>query len=65
MYVELKKKCEVVTTKKLVVILDFNNIGEATDFIRPFVSATKGPAVIDLTDKSEVTIRHEAFETFD
>lgn len=63
MLVELKKKCTIETSKKLVVVFDFNSIAEATKFAMPFVSTTKGPAVIDLTDKSEVSIVYAPEET--
>lgn len=56
MFVELKQKWNIETSKKMVVVFDFDSLAEVAEFVKPFISATKGPAVIDLSDKGEVAV---------
>ena len=56
MYVELKQKWNIETSKRMVVVFDFDSLAEVAEFTKPFISATKGPAVIDLSDKGEVAL---------
>ena len=58
MYVELKQKWEIATSKKFVVVFDFDSLAEVAEFTKPFISTTKGPAVIDLSDKGEVALSY-------
>jgi hypothetical protein len=56
MYVELKQKWSIETSKRMVVVFDFDSLAEVAEFVKPFISATKGPAVIDLSDKGDVAL---------
>lgn len=56
MFVELKQKWNIETSKRMVVVFDFDELAEAAEFIKPFISETKGPAIIDLSDKGEVAL---------
>lgn len=59
MYVELKNKWEIRTGNRMLVVFDFDDLGEAAQFVKPFISETKGPVIIDLSDKGDVSICYE------
>ena len=63
MYVELTQRWNIETSKKLVVVFDFDTLAEVAEFTKPFISATKGPAVVDLSDKGEVALRYSPKKT--
>lgn len=56
--VELKQQWNIETSKRLVVVFDFDTLAEVAEFTKPFISATKGPAVIDLSDKGVVALQY-------